>query len=117
VLKQRINGKTVATLYVEGSAGDIGALKALMEGQVDEYELKSSGGTSAALPTQLESKRCSVGKKVDAYSRVSCVFRIPHLPASKSEDDVRNAVLGKFDCHYDLTEACEYFNYLKGGNR
>ena len=115
MLKQIINGKTVATLYIEGSQADMDALKGLLEGRVDEYKLKASGGTAAPLPNKLNSKRFSVGK-FDGRYPISCAFRLHHLPTQKNEEDVKGAVLGKFDAHYGVSSPCEYVNMLKGGD-
>ena len=114
MLKQVINGKTVSTIYIEGSSADLDAFKGLLEGRVDEYDLKSSGGTAAPLPDKLNSKRFSVGK-ADEY--ISCSFRIHLLPSPKNQFDVRDAVVGKFDAHYDVSVSCDYCRMIKGGDR
>jgi hypothetical protein len=112
MLKQVINGKTVAVLNVTGSEADITALKSILEGEIHIFESKFTGGTAVALPENLNAKRVSVGKKYSNGVSKSASFRIPHVNPAKTFEDIRTAVIGNFDETWDSSTACEYSNLI-----
>lgn len=109
LLLQTVGGKSGGYVNVEASTADLAALTALMEGKIEEYEEKSNGGTVAAMPAPLNSKKFSCGKRADNYR---CSFTIPHLKPTKNSNDVIAAVKGSFDANYDVTATCDYCNVL-----
>ncbi len=108
LLRQYINGVRIHSVNVNASADDLNALKALMEGKVEEWETKATGGTATAMPDVLNKVRYRIGKKVGNGVRKSCVITIHHLDPAKNDDDVRNAVIGKFNANWYVDENAEY---------
>ena len=95
LLRQYFNGQRVHSLSVEASADDLTALIGLMDGKVEEWETKATGGTAVAMPEKLNTQ-----KWVSRNGKRSCVFRIHHIEPTKLEDDVEGLIVGKFDCGF-----------------
>jgi len=112
-IKQVIKGKTVRTLDVEASADDTTSLTDLMDGQVEVYDVKSSGGTAVDTPAELNRKKFSCG---DRDEHLSCSFTVPHVKAGKNKADFKTVVVGAFDANYDTTTKCSYMNLLYDRN-
>jgi len=112
-VKQIVKGRTVRTLDVVASADDLTALTDLMDGQVDVYDEKSSGGTDIATPAELNRKRFSCG---DKSQNLSCSFTVPHVKAGANKSDFKAVVVGKFDANYDSTTKSTYMNLLYDRN-
>jgi len=109
MLRQYINGAWVNTISVDATADDLTALKSILEGKVEEWDSKASGGTKADLPDTLNPMRFAVGKDGGTYhSKKSCSFRVHHIKPDKTSEDVKTLVVGNFDARYDLDEKCEY---------
>jgi len=108
LLRQYINGQRVQTLSVQASADDLNALKGLMEGKIEEWETKATGGTSTAMPDDLNKMRFRIGKLGEAGSRESCAITLHHVDPAKDEDDVRNVVIGKFQASWNVSDKAEY---------
>ena len=103
LLRQYFNGQRVNTLSVEASADDLNALKGLLDGKVEEWETKATGGTATAMPETLNSQRWVARK-----GKLSCAFRIHHIEPTKLEDDVDDYIIGKFDTgYYDGAVKCD----------
>jgi len=92
LLRQYINGQRVQTLSVQASADDLNALKGLMEGKVEEWETKATGGTATSMPETLNTQ-----KWVSRKGKKSCAFRIHHINPEKDVNDIKPAIVGKFD--------------------
>ena len=112
-IKQVINGRTVKTLDVVAGADDLTALTDLMDGQVETYDEKSSGGTDVSTPAQLNRKRYSCG---DKSQNLSCSFTVPHVKAGVVKSDVKALVVGAFDANYNSTTKATYMNLLYDRN-
>ena len=86
-----------------------------MEGAVEQYEVKASGGTYAPMPATLRGMKVSVRKQGTNYRDT---FKIVHVKAAKNDKDVRAAVNGVFDASYSTSTACDYVssysNMVKG---
>jgi hypothetical protein len=108
LLRQIINGQRIHTLSVQASADDLNALKGLMEGKVEEWETKATGGTATAMPDELNKMRFRIGKYKGNGERESCAITLHHVDPAKSDDDVRNVVVGKFNASWNVDENCEY---------
>jgi len=108
LLRQYINGARVHTLNVIAGADDLDALKSLMEGKVEEWETKATGGTSTAMPAVLNRFKFRIGKVKGFSSRESCAFTLHHLDPAKNDDDVRNVVVGKFYASWNTADKAEY---------
>ena len=106
---QSIGSKSVGFLMVVASAADLTVLEGLMEGKVEKYDLKSSGGTAAPMPAVLNTKKFSCGKKSQHYR---CSFKVPHLKTTKTANDVFAHVVGNFDANFDVSTSCDYCNVL-----
>lgn len=109
MLKQTIQGLRPLTVSAIGATdGDTTALIGLMAGKVEKFKNVGEGGTAvAAIPSPLNKKSIVVGKK-DATGRLSTIFSVPHVKASKTFKDLSADVVGQFDCDYVLTTKCEY---------
>ncbi len=112
MIKQIIGGVTKKTVYAEMSAADATTLQTLMEGKLEIYDLKSSGGTVATMPSVMNYINFSAGKKVSKNVYQTASVRIPHIKQGKSFQDVRTLVVGAFDCGYESDTKCEYANLL-----
>jgi len=112
-IKQIVKGKTVKTLNVTASADDLTALTDLMDGQIETYDEKSSGGSDIATPAQLNRKRFSCG---DRSQNLSCSFTVPHVKAGANKSDFKAVVVGKFDANYQSTTKATYMNLLYDRN-
>ena len=108
LLRQYINGNRVQTLNVQASADDLDALKGLLEGKIEEWESKATGGSKADLPEDLNTMKFRIGKVEGMSSRESCAFTIHHVDPAKSDDDVRNVVIGKFNASWNVDDNAEY---------
>ena len=105
-IRQYINGNWVNSLNVDASSDDLNSLKSLLEGRVEEWEKKVEGGTSADMPSKLNSIKIAVGKEGEGKSTS---FKLHHINTSKNSDDIKSAVVGKFDVgYYDGAEKCDY---------
>lgn len=113
VLKQKIHGRSASTLEVDATTADLAPLLALLEGEVTEYELKSSGGAVAPYPAMLNSKKFSCGNKTQ---KISCSFSIKHLKPTAFITDVEAVVVGAFDANYESTIKADYANLLYDRN-
>ena len=113
VLKQKINGRNVNTLETEATAGDLTNLLALLEGEVTEYDLKSSGGSVSAYPLALNTKKLSCGNKT---SKISCAFSVKHLKATAFINDIEAVVIGAFDASFESSVKADYSNLLYDRN-
>jgi len=112
-IKQIVKGKTFKTLDVLASADEITTLKELMDGQVEEYDVKTSGGSDITTPAQLNRKRFSCG---DKSQNLSCSFIVPHVKAGTSKNDLKSFVIGAFDASYISTTKATYLNLLYDRN-
>jgi len=112
-LTQRIKGRTVKTVDVQASADDLTALTDLMDGEIDQYDVKSSGGTAVATPAELNQKRFSCG---DKEAHLSCSFKIPHVKAGANKSDFKALVVGKFDANFISSSKATYLNLLYDRN-
>ena len=112
-IKQVIKGKSVASLTVEATAGDLSSLTALLEGQVTTFDEKASGGSVAVYPLALNRKKMSCGDKT---TKVSCSFTIPHAKAAARISQIESVVIGAFDASYDVTTKASYANLLYDKN-
>jgi len=108
LLRQYINGVRIHSVNVNASADDLNALKALMEGKIEEWDSKATGGTAIQMPEALNKQRYRVGKKVNSKTWKSCVITIHHLDPAKSDDDVENAVVGNFNANWYVDDNAEY---------
>lgn len=113
VIKQKIKGRTVNTLVTEATTGDLTDLMALLEGEVTDYDLKSSGGAVAPYPLALNTKKFSCGNKT---SKISCAFSVKHLKPTAFINDIEAVVVGAFDASYDSTVKADYTNLLYDRN-
>lgn len=116
MIKQIVGGKSVASVYVEGTTADIEALQLLMEGKQEVYDLKFSAGTATTTPTKLNPIRFSTGKKLSKRTSLSCSVSVPHIKPTKSFSDLRPLVVGLFDCNYEVSTKSEYANLLGSKN-
>ena len=110
MIRQKIGGRTVNTVIATGTTDDMTALASLMEGELETYEQKFEGGTTAPAPASLNTKKFSVGKKYLSGQRQSASVQIPHVKTSVSFAVIQTAVIGQFDESYDTTVKCEYSN-------
>lgn len=110
MIKQKIGGRNVNTVNASGSAADMTALGAILEGELTFYELKFEGGTSAPVPAAMNAKKFSVGKKYLSGQRKSASVSIPHVKPTKSFADIQAAVIGQFDESFESSTKCQYSN-------
>lgn len=113
IYRQIIKGKNSNTLEVDATDADLADLEALLEGEVQKFDLKSSGGSTAPYPSTLNCKRFSCG---DHTTKVSCSFNIPHAKPSAYTPDFEAVVVGAFDASFNSTVACDYMNLLYDRN-
>ena len=116
LLRQYINGQRVHTLSVQASADDLNALKSIMEGKIEEWETKATGGTATAMPDVLNKMRFRVGKYETSGSRESCAITLHHVDPAKNEDDVRNIVIGNFNASWNVDVKAEYCDPIYNKN-
>ena len=112
MIRQKIGGRTVNTVIATGTADDMNALASLMEGELETYELKFEGGTTAPAPASLNAKHFSVGKKYLSGQRKSASVKIPHVKTSVSFAEIQTQVIGQFDESFESSVKCEYSNLL-----
>jgi len=110
LLRQYINGAWVNTVNVQATSDDLNALKSLMEGRVEEWETKATGGTEAQMPEELNSMAFGLGKKSE---NLRCSFRLHHVDPSKDEDDIKGLIVGKFDAHWEVSTKCDYAHLIR----
>ena len=108
LLRQYIDGVRVQSLHIQASDDDLTALKGLLEGKVEEWESKATGGSKADLPDVLNTMKFRIGKIQAEGTRDSCAFTVHHLDPAKSEDDVRSVVIGKFNASWNVEDNAEY---------
>lgn len=115
VILQTIGGKSAGITSVEASSADLDILTGLMEGKCEKYDVKSSGGSSAPVPAFLRAYKISVGK-IGANFRDT--FKVGHIKASKSSNDITAAIKGVFDASYATDLKCDrastFSNSVKG---
>ena len=116
LLRQYINGAWVNTVNVQASADDLNALKTLMEGKVEEWDTKASGGTKTAMPEKLNKMRFRIGKDEGFGKRESCAITLHHVDPAKDEEDVRGAVIGKFNASWNVDANAEYCDPIYNRN-
>lgn len=112
MIRQRIGGTTVNTVNATGSEADITALSALLEGELVTYDLKFEGGTASAMPTSMNGKKFSVGKKYLSGQTRSASVYVPHIKVSKTFNEISVAVIGQFDEDFEGSAKCEYSNLI-----
>ena len=112
-IKQTIKGKSVASLTIEATAGDLLALTGLLEGQITTYDEKANGGSVAVYPVELNRKKMSCGDKT---TKVSCSFTIPHAKSTARISQIEAVVIGAFDASYDVSTKASYANLLYDKN-
>ena len=112
-VKQIVKGKVVKTISVDAGADDLTALTDLMDGEIETYDEKSSGGTDIEAPAQLNRKKFSCGDKGE---HLSCSFTVPHVKAGATKSDFKALVVGKFDANYISTIKATYMNLLYDRN-
>ncbi len=115
VLISTVGGKSGGVTYVDCGADELAVLASLMEGKVEQYDVKSSGGTFAPMPAMMRRMKVSVRKQGSNYRET---FTIPHVKASKNDAEVRNAIKGVFDAAFTTDLKCDYVssfsNMVKG---
>jgi len=109
MIRQIVNGKTVKTVNVNASVADLTTLKSLMDGELETWETKGSGGTPSN-PSVLNHVGFAVGKKLLGGAVHSQSVFIPHLKPTKHFSDVRASVVGLWDMDFNSATACEYAN-------
>ncbi|NPA44157.1 MAG: hypothetical protein GXO49_01345 [Chlorobi bacterium] len=92
LLRQYFNGTRVHSLSVNATGDDLSALVGLMDGKVEQWETKSTGGTATAMPETFNTQRW-----VSRSGKQSCSFRIHHINPEKDENDVEGLIVGKFE--------------------
>ena len=112
LLRQIVNGNRIHSLSVNANADDLNALKSLMVGKIEEWETKATGGTATAMPDVLNKRRYRIGRDKGAGDRESCAITIHHLASGKTDDDVKSAVIGKFNASWNVDENAEYCNLI-----
>lgn len=113
-IKQVILGKTVKVVDVVATAGDLTALTDLMDGEIQTFDVKSSGGVAlATTPSVLNQKRFSCG---DRDQNLSCSFKVPHAKATAGKSDFKAVVVGFFDANYETASKATYMNLLYDRN-
>jgi hypothetical protein len=110
LLRQYINGSWVNTVNVQASAGDLDALKGLMEGKVQEWETKATGGTATTMPEKLNTMVFGIGNK---DQEIRCSFRLHHVNPAKTNTDIEGIVIGNFDAHYAVDTKCDYAHLIQ----
>jgi len=113
LLRQYVNGNWVNTISVQASADDLNALKSLLEGKVQEWETKATGGTSAPMPEDLNPMRFGLGNR---DQDIRCSMRLHHVDPAKKESDVKTIVVGNFDAHYQSTTKADYCHLIYDRN-
>ena len=88
-------------------------LLTLLEGEVSNFDLKSTGGSVSAYPTELNRKKFSCG---DRTTKVSCSFTIPHAKVTAFTPDFEAVVVGAFDASFDSAIKADYSNLLYDRN-
>lgn len=109
IIKQTIKGRSVNSLSIVATTADLADLQALLEGEVTTYETKSTGGTSSPYPTDLNTKKYSVGDKATGLSGS---FTIKHIKPTADINDVENVVINAFDANSETTvksDRCSMF--------
>jgi len=114
LLRQYINGAWVNTVNVDASADDLNALKSLMEGKIQEWETKATGGTATEMPEKLNFMSFGLGNRSQS---IRCSFKLHHVDPAKNEEDVESVVLGKFDAHYQVDTKCDYVHLLDNSKK
>lgn len=109
MLKQRIKGFRGKTLVIDALEADLTALKGLMAGAIESFDLKSSGGTAVASPSSFNRKAFTVGK-TSVTGRLSAWVDVPHIKSTRMFSDISTDVVGQFDASYTSAEKCEYAN-------
>jgi hypothetical protein len=104
LLVQTLFGKSAGTVTVDASAGDLSALTALVEGHIEQYDMKSSGGTVCVEPSVYNTQKYHLKK---TGTKFSCNIKIPHVKAGKDSVDVVTAIKGSFDCAWLNSQACD----------
>lgn len=112
MIKQKVGGKTVNTVYAEMSAADLATVQALLVGKLEIYDKKFSGGTTSAVPSVMNYIRFSVGKKVSKGVYISGSNSVPHIKQGKSIADARTLVVGAFDASFTSDAKAEYCNLI-----
>jgi len=115
MIKQIINGKPVRTINAEMSSADAVALSAVLAGKQEVWSESASGGTPISVPV-LNFLKFSVGKKSGIRRGNSCAVFVPHLKPSKSDADVRTAVVGVWDQDYNTSTKCDYARTILAKN-
>ena len=115
MIKQIINGKSVAAINAAVTTADFTILAGVLAGKSENWLKHSEGGTSAniANPNFI---RFSCGKK-SIDGTVSTAVIVPHLKSSKTLSDIIAAVSGVFDVDYESSVKCEYVNCVGASSR
>jgi len=106
-IRQIINGQVIKSVNANG---DVDAIKSLLEGKIEEYDEKASGGKAIEHPAKLNTVKFRL---VENTNGLSTSMKIRHLDPAKTSNDISGAIVGKFDVDYDLTTKCDEA-YLAG---
>ena len=115
MLRQYINGKWVNSIYVDAGADEIDAIKSLLEGKVEEWDKKAETGKDTALPAKLNPIKVRCGRKV-GNGASSCAFTLRHIETTKTSDDIKPLVIGKFASSFQDDTKAEYAELLGNKN-
>jgi len=108
MLKQIFNNKTVATLDLGATVADEAVISALLEGQIDTYTSKSTGGVEIAYPVTPSPLVFTVGKKYPNKVYKSATVRISHAKALQTSTDLLAVTVGAFDENLVSSTKCDY---------
>lgn len=107
MLKQRITSLRPLTISAEATEADLTDLKGLLAGEIESFENKGQGGTTAVLPETLNKKVFIVGAK-SAEGRISTQVTIPHVKESRHYTEVSTDIIGKFFANYEVATKSDY---------
>jgi len=87
----------------------------LLEGKVEEWETKATGGTATTKPSVFNMMKFACGK--NGKPRYSCAFTLRHVDSSKDDQDVKSLVIGAFDADWVTTEKAEYCRLIDNNSK
>ncbi|NOQ31681.1 MAG: hypothetical protein GQ570_11220 [Helicobacteraceae bacterium] len=108
LIRQTVKSK-YKTNDIVASDADLAIVVGMMEGIIETYDEKASGGTDITTPSTMNLVKISVSRPAD---KLSAMVSIPHLKPTKNEKDIF-AQIALFDADYNSTLkatkiACRY---------
>ena len=116
MIRQVTNGMTCNVAGVDGSLGDLQAIAAVLEGEVEIFIAGTPAGTEKK-GIELNPFSFSLGKKYLGGKRRSTSVQLKHMKPTKTFSDVVTHIKGVWDADLSTEDKCGYVNGLRATSK